>query len=64
MSLAGPYLRQFFLGLNDSYIYPNMCAKFGRDPTVVSGGKKGIQAHKGAPQLYIVLKCITSDVIA
>ena len=30
---------QFVLAENVSHIYPNMCAKFGYDPTVVS--KKG-----------------------
>ena len=32
---------QFFLAENESHIYPNMCAKFGCAPTVVS--KKGVQ---------------------
>ena len=27
---------QFFLGEGQSHTYPNMCAKFGRGPTVVS----------------------------
>ena len=54
---------QFFLGENQSRIYPNMCAKLGCGPTVVS--KKGgyrhrpyrqtdTQTDKGTLQLYIV----------
>ena len=34
-----PGVGQIFLGANQSHIYPNMCAKFGRGLTVVS--KKG-----------------------
>ena len=43
-----------FLGSNESHIYPNMCAKFGCGPTVVSRKKWGTDTHKGTPQLYIV----------
>ena len=32
---------KFFLAENESHIYPNMCAKFGRGPTVVSKGGGG-----------------------
>ena len=32
---------QFFLAENESHIYPNMCAKFGCGPTVVSKGGGG-----------------------
>ena len=56
---------QVFSAENESHIYPNMCAKFGRGPTVVS--KKGVQTErqterqtdiqtdKGTLQLYIDL---------
>ena len=47
---------QFFLAENESHIYPNMCAKFGYGPTVVSEKKRGTdrQTDKGKPQLYII----------
>ena len=32
---------QFFLAENESHIYPNMCAKFGCGPTVVSKKEGG-----------------------
>ena len=49
----------FFLGESQSRIYPNMCAKFGCGPTVVSrrrwGGGGGYrQTGEGTLQLYIV----------
>ena len=48
---------QILLAENESHIYPNMCAKFGCGPTVVSK-KKGVQTDrqtdKGTLQLYIV----------
>ena len=52
----------FFLAENESHIYPNMCAKFGCGPTVVSkkGGYRQTdrqtdrQTGKGKLQLYIV----------
>ena len=44
-----------FLAENVSHIYPNMCAKFGCDPTVMSK-KRGVQTDrqtdKGKLQLY------------
>ena len=49
-----------FLGESQSRIYPNMCAKFGCGPTVVSKKKGGRetqtdrQTDKGTLQLYIV----------
>ena len=47
----------FFLGESQSRIYPNMCAKFGCGPTVVSKGGGGYrQTDKGTLQLYIVDK--------
>ena len=48
------------LGESQSRIYPNMCAKFGCGPTVVS--KKGVyrQTDKGTLQLYIVETSIAS----
>ena len=49
---------KFCLGESQSRIYPNMCAKFGSGPTVVSKGGGGgggyRQTDKGTPQLYIV----------
>ena len=47
---------QFFLGESQSRIYPNMCAKFGCGPTVVSKKKGGTdrQTDKGTLQLYLV----------
>ena len=36
---------QIFLAENESHIYPNMCAKFGCGPTVVSK-KKGAQTDR------------------
>ena len=46
----------FFLGESQSHMYPNMSAKFGRGPTVVS--KSGVQTdrqtYKGTLQLYVV----------
>ena len=45
-----------FLGESQSHIYPNMCAKFGCGPTVVSkGGWVGTdrQTDKGTLRLYI-----------
>ena len=48
-------LGQFFLAENESHIYPNMCAKFGCGPTVVSRKKMGIQTDRQRKlQLYIV----------
>ena len=48
----------FFLAENESHIYPNMCAKFGCGPMVVSknkgGGGTDRQTDKGTLQLYIV----------
>ena len=44
---------QFFLAENESHIYPNMCAKFGCGPTVVSK-KRGVPTDKGKLQLYII----------
>ena len=45
----------FVLGESQSRIYPNMCAKFGCGPTVVSKKKGGYrQTDKGTLQLYIV----------
>ena len=47
---------QFFLGESQSRIYPNMCAKFGCDPTVVL--KRGVQrdrqtdGHRDTEALY------------
>ena len=38
---------QTFLGSNQSHIYPNMCAKFGCSPTVVSK-KGGVQTSAGS----------------
>ena len=35
----------FFLAENESHIYPNMCAKFGCGPTVVSKGG-GVQTDR------------------
>ena len=48
-----------FLADNESHIYPNMCAKFGCGPTVVSKKKWGgyRQSDKGTLQLYIVDNC-------
>ena len=45
-----------FLGESQSRIYPNMCAKFGCGPTVVSKKKGGTdrQTDKRTLQLYIV----------
>ena len=45
-----------FLAENESHIYPNMRAKFGCDPTVVSKKNWGTdrQTDKGTLQLYIV----------
>ena len=46
-----------FLAENESNIYPNMCAKVGCGPTVVSkkrGGGTDRQTDKGTLQLYIV----------
>ena len=58
---------QLFLAENKSHIYPNMCAKFGCGPTVVSK-KRGVtdrQTDKGMLQLYIVDKNMSklSDVV-
>ena len=55
------WVGQFFLGESQSRIYPNMCAKFGCGPTVLSK-KWGIQTdrqtdrqtNKETLQLYIV----------
>ena len=47
----------FFLGESQSRIYPNMCAKFGCGPTVVSkrgGGGTDRHTDKGTLQIYIV----------
>ena len=65
---------QLFLAGNKSHIYPNMCAKFGCGPTVVSKKKRGYrhtdrhtgrQTDKGMLQLYIVDKNMSklSDVV-
>ena len=46
-----------FVYVRSSPIYPNMCAKFGLGPTVMSkkgGVQKDRQPHKGTLQLYIV----------
>ena len=44
-----------FLAENESHIYPNMCAKFGCGPTVVSEKNGGYrQTNKGKLQLYII----------
>ena len=52
----------FFLAENESHIYPNMCAKFGYGPTVVS--MKGGYRHtaKGTLHVYMltpthIIKC-------
>ena len=49
---------QFFLGESQSRIYPNMCAKFGCCPTVVSKGggyrQTDIQTDRVTLQRYIV----------
>ena len=49
---------QFFLAQNESRIYPNMCAKFGCGPTVVSKKKGGYRQAdrqtKISAALYIV----------
>ena len=49
---------QIYLAENESHIDPNMCAKFGCSPTVVSkkGGYRQTdrQTGKGTLQLYIV----------
>ena len=42
-----------FLAQNESHIYPNMCAKFGCGPTVVSKKKKTADRQRKL-QLYIV----------
>ena len=51
-----------FLAENESHIYPNMCAKFGCGPTVVSKKKGGVQTDRQTDrqrflQLYIVDSC-------
>ena len=38
---------QLVLAENESHIYPNMCAKFGCGPTVVSKQKGGYRQTKG-----------------
>ena len=43
---------KFFLAENESHIYLNMCAKFGRGPTVVS--KQMGCTDNGTLQLFIV----------
>ena len=43
-----------FLGESQSRVYPNMCAKFGCGPTVVSKKRAYRQTDKGTLQLYIV----------
>ena len=50
-----------FFAENESHIYPNMYAKFGCGPTVVSkrGGGTDRQTDKGTLQLYIVEDGIT-----
>ena len=51
---------QFFLAQNESHIYPNMCAKFGCGPTVVSKKRGGYRQtdrqtdRQRFLQLYIV----------
>ena len=47
---------KFFLAQNESRIYPNMCAKFGCSPTVVSkkGGGYRQRDRQRKLQLYIV----------
>ena len=40
---------------NESHIYPNMCAKFGCGPTVVSKKRRWVQTDRQRKlQLYIV----------
>ena len=44
-----PASEGIFLAENESHIYPNMCAKFGCGPTVVSkGGGGGVQRETAA----------------
>ena len=46
-----------FLAENESHIYPNICAKFGCGPMVVSKKGGGVQTDrqtKKTPALYIV----------
>ena len=46
---------QFVLAENESHIYPNMCAKFGCSPTVVSkkrGGYRQTDRQREAAALY------------
>ena len=50
---------KFFLAQNESRIYPNMCAKFGCGPTVVSEKRGGVQTDRQTDRqrklpLYIV----------
>ena len=37
---------QFFLAENESHIYPNMCAKFGCRPTVMSKKNGGFRERE------------------
>ena len=43
----GPYVGPICLGANKSHIYPNMCAIFGRGPTVASREKGGRDTESG-----------------
>ena len=46
-------LLDFFIVSIHPQIYPHMCAKFGRDPTVMLRKKEGLtDTHKGILQLY------------
>ena len=55
---------QFFLGEGQSHTYPNMCAKFGRGPTVVSE-KRGVQTDTQTKGHYsfIILVEYTGSIV-
>ena len=47
------YVGSNCLGSNESIIYPNICAKFGCGPTVVSKKKEGTDTHTKGHSSFI-----------